>query len=207
MSNPFENQIIKVMETVQEALEPVADKAFFAGGVLRDLLNGKAEHVNDIDVYIWAPFGTPESQINTAMSGLHDHLHIQHGWLVVDCVKSTYESSEIKRVTTYKIPTSPIPVQIIVYATPVFNPLSYVSESFDIGLCKLVQMMDSGRLLTSPEYEKDMYYKTLTVYPDCLSDIQAVKTLRSRLPKLQRKYPNHRIVVQDSTDIDTEVPF
>ena len=95
-----------------------------------------------------------------------------------------------------KVSSKDVEVQIIACQVP---PLLFIEQTFDYGLCQ-VATLPSGDVYASDQYMMDEENKTLTLMVrESITPYQLGYALKDHLPRLQKKFPTHKLVV--STDI------
>lgn len=173
----------------------IDNEAIVAGGAPRNWEYG--ELANDIDLYMrsFCPLnGRLMAQLENALG--FEITQIQ------DVDTSNYTSGlSIEIVKLFSFKHLGVLFQIIVC-----NPnkeysdfKTNVIDHIDIGLnriyCDWYSKWDTQSVKTKEFYE-DFSGDTLTLYEDCMTPDQLKHCLKNHLPKMQRYYPNHKLVIK-----------
>jgi hypothetical protein len=189
--------------------------AIIAGGAIRDTYHNKP--VRDIDLYIWSPEtsnehttrsikdvlkqldashptriepipapAAPTFYIKSAKSPAHQAPAIIRPSMGTDCGESIYDTAYISGV----IPCT-IKGQDFEFIITSINPILYVNDFFDIGLCKCYS--DGHKIQLTSDFIEDSLNKTLTIVGKDMHQCHIDYTMQNHVPKLQEKYPNYPI--------------
>lgn len=201
------DEIIQTLQTLQNA---GFKNAIIAGGAIRDLRFDII--ARDVDIFIQDPrFSTdPPGSIDppgnaeliqyldrhTGTTAIGDLLGVtSNGRLQrlgddrVECAsKDNYDNTNI--TTIYNVMKGYIPYQLIFVK---INPVKFVEDEFDFGLCKCY--CDGKKLRYLPDFVKDAKNKTLTLVAKNMNMDAMYYALDEHLVRLQSKFPGYKLQI------------
>ena len=163
------------IKAAADLLDSLGCDGIVAGGAIRDTVLRRM--VKDFDVYVE----------NTPVN--FDALRKRFPNLtLLDADHDDYEGCASANLTVYEANElhDGKPVQIMLVRR---DPVEYVRNVFDFGLCKAF-LCNTWGLVLEPEFIQDVRAKTITFYP---SDENWYS--ESRAKRLTEKYPDYRLVV------------
>jgi len=192
-------KINKVALNVLHSLHRIGfGDAILAGGAVRDAYLGAP--TKDYDFFI----RVPQMTISTVCEKLREELESENRpagldlslkAFVDDYLPLSGPSNPIGGVYDLELIKCGIPLQFIFTK---MDPLDYVREFFDVGLCKCyVTKMRSRSLRVhfTDDFLQDFKNKTLTVCAENITLEQYQHTMEDHIPRLRKKYPNYTVKV------------
>ena len=171
--------------------------AIVAGGAIRDSIMNTT--VNDIDVYLLDPAhcaNSPTDIMNKRiLYSIFSHVQHEQDRLIEHSTTAKvkyYMNDLISQVWNVFIGSAKI--QVIVLKK---DPVDFVLENFNIGLCQAYY--DNTSITLTPEFLNDMNNKTLTIVGEKMTQVDMDNTIRFHLPKLRAKFPNFKIQTTKNT--------
>lgn len=157
---------------------------YIAGGFLRDSLLGRP--VKDIDVYILLGENAELKRFAHKPTVYKKMTSVTYEGDPSNCIRNVYQctSAGFDRIN-------------IITMGPYVNFSEFIENSFDIGLCKIYYDVGAGTLHTTPEFEKDVRNKTLTV--------SHYSPENDHLRRILAKYPKYTVVMKHEQQ--EEAPF
>jgi len=166
--------------------------AIIAGGWLRDLYHDVP--INDIDIYVTSvgaenpnysvyskDFWCKQFQLKnsgfdnitelTEKGNYGDKNHIEMVWDIN------------KGATTYNI----IAVDM--------DPIKYVEQCFDVGLCKAY--CDGSRIRLTADFMHDSQHHEITLVSKEINESEFRHVMSRHIPKIKNKYPGHTLVIPE----------
>ena len=151
-------------------------EALAAGGALRDWLNGRAESVKDVDIFI-------QDQPMYLAKLCECLIGYTHRKVVVPRHVAQYMQFEgVVCVHEFVSPLHPAPVQVVVMNRKV-EPV-FTIQRHDFGICQIG--FDGETIYTTPEYEKDQQNHTFTLVR-CRDDRDLARSMQ-RWGRLKERY-------------------
>lgn len=176
--------------------------AIIAGGYVRD--KTLDTEFNDVDIFIQAPTNVQETMYkrtefwNQQFKGLKDTINplnlIALGTEEYQ-IKNSSSQKSVKNISlNYVFETMfyNIKIQIMIVNT---DPVVFVHENFDIGLCKCYT--NGEKTTYTSDFMNDMNSKSLTIVQQNMSYNEFFRSYNKHVRKLQKKYPTYSITVSD----------
>lgn len=196
------DEIIQTLQTLQNA---GFKSAIIAGGAIRDLRFDII--ARDVDIFIQDPrFSTENVELtqhldrhldrHTGTAAIGDLLGVTSGGRLqrlgddrVECAsKDNYDNTNI--TTIYNVMKGYVPYQLIFVK---INPVKFVEDEFDFGLCKCY--CDGKKLRYLPDFVKDAKNKTLTLVAKNMNMSAMYYALDEHLVRLQSKFPGYKLQI------------
>lgn len=183
---------IRTLRTIQT----VAPKAIIAGGYYRDIFNGV--QFSDVDIYVEY---SPSKEFNpTYESTWIKALDLKvDNFLSSDSIHEMGSDDEDYRLAS---DTHMISVFAMVKDDTKYNiivvdkhPVDYVKAAFDFNIC--MNWCDGRRIHFPKQFMTDVENKTITFSERRMSLTEFAHSMDVHLPKLQHKYPHHKLIVPD----------
>jgi len=198
MSNT--SKLSKINEPVQvlRKIQRVSSNAIIAGGYFRDKFNEVP--YSDIDVYIQQPDAFSAATNFTDMEFWKEYFNLNvEDWKSQDDISDLSETDEeydivnnSNIIAVFEMTKNELAYNLIVVNT---DPVEYVTEHFDFGICKT--WCDGEKITFTKEFMSDVEHNTLTYTEEKVSPANFNHAMHIHLAKLQRKYPQHTLVIPD----------
>jgi hypothetical protein len=192
--DPYWNQVLS-------AIQEKDSKAIIAGGAIRDTYMDKP--INDIDVFTNHKFSksdliklldidTDRGEFVRDISANQDDSELPSRWAEQGAAKAASCGEREGIYSVMEVWKYNQPIVQIVTLQPFMDPVRYVEEKFDIGLCKAYYT--GRRVHYSSEFFRDVREKTLTLVGE-MNKHELHYCLDVHCRKLQTKFPDHTITV------------
>jgi len=195
---PATSQLSKINEPIiiLKKFQMVASDAIIAGGYTRDRFNNIP--YSDIDVYLNIPTSMFGRTQFCDMEFWKDYFELKAtDWRSMDDITDLCDTDQEYDVANnnaidavFEMTKNELKYNIIVINMP---PVQYIEEVFDFGICKTY--CDGKKMTFSKEFMSDVEHKTLTFTDKKVSDANFNHAINVHLPKLQKKYPTHSIII------------
>jgi len=207
MSNA--NKIARIKDPVRtlRLIQKVKPSAIIAGGYYRDIFNDV--QYGGVDIYVSSGSTATHGSVFDGnifdpdiTSHWEDLLELKvHDFRSMDMIQELGEGDEDydidgtqNIVKVFGMIKSEIQYNIIVV---VDEPIKFIEEDFDFNICKTY--CDGKKIRFTKEFMSDAESKTITFGQKRKTKMsQFCHAMDIHLPKLQRKYPQHKLVIPES---------
>lgn len=206
------DHMIQTLRMIQSAGHT---SAIIAGGAIRDTVMDVM--VNDVDIFIQSPSHIPSDQPRPDCLPAHPFKHEE--WLtywarvlkldtktrsvVGDRISwhySAYTPPADHSTETFKHSPSILSVWNVFRGFNMYqlifttsNPVEYVEEKFDFGICKAY--CDGTRVRLTRDFVTDSRNRTITLVGKELTARQVEYAVSSHFPRIQEKYPGYKLII------------
>lgn len=198
MSNT--SKLSKINEPVQilRKIQRISGNAIIAGGYFRDKFNEVP--YSDIDVYIQQPssFEAAARFSDAEFWKIYFNLNVED-WRSEDNISDLSETDEeydiannSNIISVFEMTKNELTYNLIVVTC---DPVEYVTDNFDFGICKT--WCDGEKITFTKEFMSDIEHNTLTYTDEKVSDANFNHAMHVHLAKLQKKYPQHTVVIPE----------
>ncbi len=192
---PNANALSKIKEPIRilrRIKSQVTQTAIIAGGYYRDIYNDVK--YNDVDIYLRGAYDEFNTDYWKNLFELKTH-----GLGLTDSIAKLSETDEeydvennADIIEVYGMIKNEINYNLIIVAC---NPIQYVHERFDFGICKVY--CDGNKIRFTQAFMEDVNNKTLT-FSDCdFTKSNFNHAMHVHLSKLKEKYPEHTVVMPE----------
>lgn len=188
------NLIGKVKDPIRtlKLIHKVAPNAIIAGGYHRDIFNNV--HYSDVDIYV--EDSTPDNFDVFYADDWSDLLNLKSNLKSMDRIQELGEDAGYNKdgdiSIIYGVIKNEISYNIIVVSE---NPIDYIMGAFDFNICKTY--CDGKKISFTAEFMSDVEHKTITFADRKMSFNEFSHSMSVHLPKIQDKYPHHKLIVPE----------
>lgn len=176
--------------------------AIIAGGAIRDSFHDKP--ITDVDIFV----GINPKKNDEVNASYNSKKWLEYWFKMFNCNLDknddvtffggnasgggTFAELDQNLLAVWQIRTAGKIYQVILIKK---DPVAYVYENFDFGICRAY--CDGRKMRFTAEFMQDSMNRTITLYPEHLTQDQISYALKEHIVKIQRKYPGWTPVLED----------